>query len=82
MIFGSEDVLPVYGFLKTYLMMVTNMKDYVTLDDKEYDADFRYNYRDNRIAQFEQGLYNKIFSHQDQGKRDDGLQKRIRFWLN
>ena len=27
MIFGSVDVLPVYGFSKTYILMVTNMKD-------------------------------------------------------
>ena len=42
MIFGSVDVLPVYGFLKTYIMMVTNMKDYVTLDpdDDDDDVDF------------------------------------------
>ena len=46
MIFGSEDVLPVYGFLKTYFMMVTIMKDYVTPDDDDSDADFRYFYRD------------------------------------
>ena len=32
MMFGSVDVLPVYGFLKTYIMMVTNLKDYVKLD--------------------------------------------------
>ena len=40
MIFGSVDVLPVYGFLKTYFLMVTNMKDYVTLDPDDDDADF------------------------------------------
>ena len=33
---GSEDVSPVYGFLKTYNMMVTIMKDYVKdADDGE-----------------------------------------------
>ena len=36
MIYGSEYVLPVYGFLKTYIMMVTNMKDYVTLCQKNF----------------------------------------------
>ena len=41
MICGSEDVLPVYGFLKTYLMMITKMKDYVTLDPADDDTDFR-----------------------------------------
>ena len=41
MIFGIKDVLPAYGFLKTYIMMVTDMKDYVTLDDDDDDACFR-----------------------------------------
>ena len=56
------------------------MKDYVTFDDDEDDADFRY----NMIAQFKQDLYNKNFCHQDQGKCDENntLQKRIKFWLN
>ena len=55
MIFGSEEVLPVYGFFKTYIKMATNKKDYVTLD-LHYDADFRYNYRDTMIFQFEQDI--------------------------
>ena len=37
MFYGSEDVFPVYGFLKTYFMMVTNMKDYVKDDDDGED---------------------------------------------
>ena len=82
MIYGSEDVLPVYGFLKTYIMMVTNMKDYVTLDPIDFDADFRYDYRDTMIAQFEQDLYNKNFSLQGKGDQIDTLQNRIAFWLN
>ena len=84
MIFGIEDVLPVYGFLKTYFMMVSNMKDYVTLDDDDYDADFRYNYRDNLIAHFKQNLNIKNFSLQDEGNCDenDFLRKRTMFWLN
>ena len=63
-------------------MIVMNMKDNVTLDLDDYDANFRYKYRDNMIAQFEQGLYIKSFSHQDQDKRDDGLRKIFKFWLN
>ena len=74
MIFGNEDILPVYGFLKTYIMMVTLMEDYLTFDDNGDVAVFRYNYRDILIAQFEQDLYNKGFSHQSQNKREDGLQ--------
>ena len=62
-------------------MMVTKMKDCVTLDDKDNDADFRYDYRDNMIAQFEKVLYNKSLSRQDHDKRHDGLQTRIKFWL-
>ena len=36
------------------------------------------------IAQFEQDLYNKNFTLQDQGKDDpiDTLENRIRFWNN
>ena len=41
MFFGSVHVLPVYGFLKTFIMMVTNMKNYLTLDDDDDDADFK-----------------------------------------
>ena len=50
------------------------MKNYVTLDDDEDDADFRYKYRDNITTHFEQDLYDKSFSHQDQNKADDILQ--------
>ena len=34
------------------------------------------------IAQLKQDLCSKSFSHQDQDKRDDGLQKRNYFWPN
>ena len=40
MIFESVDVLPVCGFLKTYIKLVTKMKNYLTLDDSDDDADF------------------------------------------
>ena len=45
MIFGSEEVLPVFGFSK----MVTKMRIYLTLDDDDSDADFTYSYRDVMI---------------------------------
>ena len=32
------------------------------------------------IAQYKQNFLNKNFSHQDQDKSDDGLQKRIEYW--
>ena len=73
-----------YGFLKTYFTMVTNIKDYVTPVFDEYGADFGCLYRDTMIAQFKQGFYNKNFSLQDQNKGDqsDTLQNRFNFWLN
>ena len=55
-IFGSEDVLPVYGFLQTYFLMVTNLNDYLTNDPDDDDADFRYDYTFATIAQFKQDL--------------------------
>ena len=83
-IFVSEVVLPVYGFLKTYIMLVTHMEDYVTLDDDDDDAVFRNNNEDIMIAQFKQEFHNKCFSLQDQGKCDekDTLWKLFKFWLN
>ena len=81
MTFGSVDDLSVYGFLETYIMVVTNKKVYLTFADYE-DADFRFSYRDVMIAQSKQGLLNKSFSHQDQDKREDGLQKGMNFSLN
>ena len=78
MIFGT--VKPVFGFLKTYIMMVTIMKDGLKIADNDDDAVFRYNYRDTMIAQFKQDLYNKNFSLQHHGYcgENDTLQKKIR----
>ena len=39
MSFGTGDVLPVSGFLKTYIMMVTDMKDYLRDNDDGEDDD-------------------------------------------
>ena len=46
MIFGSEDVLTVYGFLETYFVMVVNLNDYVkdNNDDDDNKEDFGYHY--------------------------------------
>ena len=50
-IFGSENALAVYGFLKTYFTMVRNLINYVKDDDdNDDDDDFVYLYRDNMIA--------------------------------
>ena len=59
------------------------MKDYVTLDDDDDNADFRYSYRYIMIAPLKQNLCDKNFSLQDQGKGDgeDTLQKRLKFLL-
>ena len=35
MIFGSEDILPVYEFLQTYLRVVTSLNEYVAFDDDD-----------------------------------------------
>ena len=84
MCFGSVDVLPVYGFLQKYNMMVTNKRNFLTRDDIDDYADFRYDYRDTMIAQLKQDLYNKNFRLQDQSNCDqiDTLQNRTKFWLN
>ena len=37
MIFGCVDALAVYGFLKTYFLMVINLNDYVKDDDDHDD---------------------------------------------
>ena len=63
MIFGSEDVLPVYGFLKTYFLMDKTVKDFLTLDPDDNDADFRYGYSDTMIAQFTPNSFTKNFQN-------------------
>ena len=78
MIFSGVDVLAVYSFLKTFFRMDTNLNDHITDDDTD---EFGYDYREIMIAQFKQDLYNVNFSHQDEDKHDDGLHKRISFWL-
>ena len=81
MIFGSVNDLPVYGFLETCFMMVTNLNNYVTDDEDDDKDEFGYYYRDNMTAQFEKDLLNKNISVQFQRKFDenDTLQKRIKF---
>ena len=81
--FGSDDVLHVYRFLKTYILMATKRKDYVTLDPVVDDADYRKEYRDTIVAQFKEDIYNKNFSLQDRNKHDqiEALENRIAFWL-
>ena len=61
---------------------VAKLKNHNTIDLDDNVADFRYNKRANMIAHFERDFYNKSFSHQDHGKRDDVHQKGISFGLN
>ena len=60
MIFGSENAVAVYGFLKTCFHKATNLNDYVKKDDDKDDSGDRY--RDIMTAQFKWSLYNKCFS--------------------
>ena len=64
--------------------MVTNKRNFLTRDDIDDYADFRFDYRDTMIAQLKQDLYNKNFRLQDQSNCDqiDTLQNRTKFWLN
>ena len=52
-------------------------------DDEDEEEQWGYGYRDDMIAQFKKGLYNKKFTLQDQGKDDpiDTLENRIKLWL-
>ena len=65
-------------------MMFKNLKDYVTLDYDDDNADFRYSDRYIMIVPLKQNICDKNFSLQGQGKGDgkDTLQKRLKFLLN
>ena len=82
MIIVTNECVAVYDFLKTYFSMCKNIDHYVTVrpwfDDPDEEEQWGYVYRDDMIAQFQQDLYNKNFTLQDQGKDDpiDTLQKR------
>ena len=89
MIYMSKDNdLAVFDFLKLYFRMCTNITDHVPIrywdDDPDEEEQWGYGYKDDMIAQFEQDLYNKNFTLQDQGKDDsiDTLDNGIEFWIN
>ena len=89
MIYMSNDNdLALFDFLKLFFRMCTNITDHVPIrpwfDDPDEEEQWGYGYRDDMIAQFEQDLYNKNYTLQDQGKDDpiDTLEKRIKFWIN
>ena len=89
MIYMSNDNdLALFDFLKLYFRMCTNITDHIPIlpwfDDPDEEEQWGYGYRDDMIAQFEQDLYNKNCTLQDQGKDDpiDTLENRIKFWIN
>ena len=85
---SNHNDLAVFDFLKLYFRMCTNIIDHVPIrywdDDPDEEEQWGYGYKDEMIAQFEQDLYNKNFTLQDQGKDDpiDTLDNRIKFWIN
>ena len=85
---SNDNDLAVFDFLKLYFRMCTNITDHVPIrywdDDPDEGEQWGYGYKDDMIAQFEQDLYNKNFTLQDQGKDDpiDTLENRIKFWIN
>ena len=83
MFFGNEVVLSVYGILRAYFMMVTNLNEYVEDDDDDDKDGFGYPYRDNILAHFKQDIYYKSFSLQDRSKGDknDTFPKKIKLWF-
>ena len=89
MIYMSNDNdLALFDFLKLYFRMCTNINNHVPIrpwfGDPDEEEQWGYDYRNDMISQFEQDLYNKNFTLQDQGKDDpiDTLENRINFWIN
>ena len=80
--------LALFDFLEINFRMCTNINNHVPIHpwfgDPDEEEKWGYGYRTDMIAQFEQDLYNKNFTLQDQGKDDpfDTLEKRIKFWIN
>ena len=85
---SNDNDLALFDFLKSYFRMCTNITDHVPIrywdDDPDEEEQWGFGYKDDMIAQFEQDLYNKNFTLQDQGKDDpiDTLDNRIKFWIN
>ena len=85
---SNDNDLALFDFLKLYFRMCTNINNHVPtrpwFGDPDEEEQWGYRKRDDMIAQFEQDLYNKNFTLQDQGKDDpiDTLENRIKFWIN
>ena len=60
MIFVTNECVEVYDFLKTCFRMCTNINNHVTVrplfDDPDEEEQWGCGYRDDMIAQFQQGL--------------------------
>ena len=75
-------------FLKQNFRICTNISNYAPVrplfDDPDEKEQCGCSYRDDMIAQFEQGFFNEKFPLQDQGKDDehDTLENKTKFWLN
>ena len=89
MIYMSNDNdLALFDFLKLYFRMCTSITDHIPIhpwfDDPDEEEQWGYGNKDDMLAQFEQDLYNKNYTLQDQGKDDpiDTLENRIKFWIN
>ena len=87
---SNDNDLALFDFLKLYFRMCSNITNHVPIRywDSYYDGNeeeqWGYGYKDDMIAQFEQDIYNKNNTLQDQGNDDpiDTLENRIKFWLN
>ena len=85
---SNDNDLALFDFLKLFFRICTNIHNHVPncpwSDDPDEEEQWGYGYKDDIIAQFEQDLYNKNYTLQDQGKDDpiDTLENRIIFRVN
>ena len=86
----NDNDLVLFDFLKIYFRMCTNITDHVPLrywdyyNDGNEEEQWGYGYIDDMIAQFQQDIYNKNYTLQDQDKDNpiDTLENRTKFWIN
>ena len=78
---SNDNDLALFDFLKINFRMCTNIDNHVPthpwLGDPDEEEQWGYGYRDDLIAQFEQNLYNKNFTLEDQGKMIQLILSRI-----
>ena len=75
MIFANRSSEEMFEFVLTYFMIVTNLKNY----DIDFE-EFRKEFKDMLIDQFEHDLINKSFSNQTKESELDSFQIRINSW--